>query len=190
MPCQKIMALVRSTEKSVLVSTGNMAEGTYKLVTPNVECVLSSDDPQLASCKYSLTATCNMINVSAFRLDPLTRGKPQHALITITAMDGDSFVVETVQLLDIGSRCTRKGFLEKVAVLGNAHPCPRQKTPSRLDGGGFSSPGKETPHPRTQWHGRCHPASSILTATSEADKNISQPCFPLEDSLPTEGTTR
>ncbi len=39
MPCQKIMALVRSTEKSVLVPTVKMAEGTYKLVTPNIECV-------------------------------------------------------------------------------------------------------------------------------------------------------
>ena len=36
MPCQKIMALVRSTEKSVLDPTVKMAEGTYKLLTPNV----------------------------------------------------------------------------------------------------------------------------------------------------------
>ena len=41
-----------------------------------------------------------MFNLPAFRLDPV-RGKPQHALITITAMLGDSFVVETVQLLDM-----------------------------------------------------------------------------------------
>jgi hypothetical protein len=88
MPCQKFMALVRSTEKHVLDPTVKMAEGTYQLVTPNVECVLSSDDSQLASRKYSLTATCNMINLSAFRLDPV-RGKPQHALITITAMLGE-----------------------------------------------------------------------------------------------------
>jgi hypothetical protein len=170
MPCQKIMALVRSTEKSVLDPTVKMAEGTYKLVTPNVECVLSSDDPHLASRKYSLTATCNMINVSAFRLDPLTRGKPQHALITITAMDGDSFVVETVQLLSIEAAAHAKDSLKKLQFLAMHIHVREKKPPSRLDGGGFPSSGKETPHPRTQWHGRCHPASSILTATSGAEK--------------------
>ena len=35
----------------------------------------------------------------AYRLDAV-RGKPQHALITITAKDGDVFIVDQVQLLD------------------------------------------------------------------------------------------
>ena len=147
MPCQKIMALVRSTEKSVLDPTVKMAEGTYKLVTPNVECVLSSDDPHLASRKYSLTATCNMINVSAFRLDPLTRGKPQHALITITAMLGDSFVVETVQLLDIESAAQAKESLKKLQFLAmhihvrekNAKSLGRSRLPQLRQGNAASS---------------------------------------------------
>ena len=147
----------------MLDPTDKMAEGTYKLVTPNVECVLSSDDPHLASRKYSLTAACNMINVSAFRLDPMTRGKLQHALITITAMLGDSFVVETVQLLDIDSAAQANESLKKLQFLAMHIYVRDKKTPSRLDGGGFPSSGKEMPHPRTQWHGRCHPASSILS---------------------------
>ena len=93
-----------------------MAEGTYKLVTPNVECVLSSDDPHIASRKYSLTATRSMLNLLAFRLDPV-RGKPQHALITITAMLGDSFVVETVQLLDVESALQAKKSLKLLQLL-------------------------------------------------------------------------
>ena len=110
------MALVRSTEKSFPDPSVKMTENTYKLLTPNVECVLSSDDPHIASRKYSLTATCSMLNLPALRLDPV-RGNPQHALITITAMLGDSFVVETVQLLDIESAVQAKESLKQLQLL-------------------------------------------------------------------------
>ena len=116
MPCQKIIALVRSTEKSVPDPNVKMAEGTFKLVTSNVECFLSSDDSHLASRKYSLTATCSMLNLPGFRLDPV-RGKPQHALITITAKLGDNFVVETVQLLDAEGAAQAKESLTKLQFL-------------------------------------------------------------------------
>ena len=132
------MALVRSTEKSFADPSVKMAEGTYKLITPNVECVLSSDDPKIASRRYSLTATCSMFNLPSFRLDPV-RGKPQHALITITAMLGDSFVVETCTAARRRVRSASKEILETVASLGNARPCPTQVTPSRMDGGEFPS---------------------------------------------------
>jgi len=138
MPCQKIMALVRSTEKSVPDPTVKMAEGTYKLVTPNVECVLSSDDPKIASRRYSLTATCSLFNLPSFRLDPV-RGKPQHALITITAMLGDSFVVETVQLLDEESALQAKKSLKQLQLLAMHVHVREKKTPSRMDGGEFPS---------------------------------------------------
>jgi hypothetical protein len=163
-----------------------MAEGTYKLVTPNVECVQSSDDSHLASRKYSLTATCNMNNLPAFRLDPV-RGKPQHALITITAMFGDNFVVENVQLLDVVV-CAKESL--KNAVLGNAHPCPRQKN--------AKSPGRRRLPQLRQRNAASSGAvartlpSSLHHSDSHqwGGKNISQPGFPLEDSLPTEGTPR
>ena len=116
MPCQKVMALVVSTEKSVPDPSVKMAEGTYKLITPNVQCMLSSDDSHLAPRKFSLTATCNMQNLPAFRLDPV-RSKPQHALITITAMLGDNFVVETVQLLEAESAAKAKESLKGVLNL-------------------------------------------------------------------------
>ena len=57
-----------------------------------------------------------MFNLPAFLLDPV-RGKPQHALITITAMLGDSFVVETVQLLDIEAAAHARGSLKKLQFL-------------------------------------------------------------------------
>ena len=53
-----------------------------------------------------------MINLPAFRLEPV-RGKPQHALITITAMFGDNLVAENVQLLDTGFAAQAKESLKK-----------------------------------------------------------------------------
>ena len=57
-----------------------------------------------------------MINLPAFRLDPV-RGKPQHALITITALFGDNLVVENVQLLDTGFAAQAKESLKKLEFL-------------------------------------------------------------------------
>ena len=57
-----------------------------------------------------------MANLPAYRLDPV-RGKPQNALITITAMLGDNFVVEQVQLLDADSAAKAQLSLKKLQFL-------------------------------------------------------------------------
>ena len=170
MPCQKIMALERSTEKSVLDPTVKMAEGTYKLVTPNVECVLSSDDSHLASRKYSLTATCNMINLPAFRLDPV-RGKPQHALITITALFGDNLVVENLQLLDAGFAAQTKDSLKNcsswqctsMSVTKNAKSPGRSRLPQlRQRNAAYSDAVARTLPSSLQHSERKKPSRSLL----------------------------
>ena len=57
-----------------------------------------------------------MTNLTAFRLDPV-RGKPQHALVTITAILGDTFVVGFVQRLDVASASSAKESLHMLQYL-------------------------------------------------------------------------
>jgi hypothetical protein len=176
MPCQKIMALVRSTDKSFADPSVKMAEGTFKMITPNVECVLSSDDPKIASRRYSLTATCSLFNLPSFRLDPV-RGKPQHALITITAMLGDSFVVETVQLLDEESALQAKKSLKQLQLLAmHVHVRDKKRQVAWTE---ENSPANAK---------RCRQLGRSGTDAAIQPPALSQPGSPLADSLPTEGT--
>ena len=90
-PCQKIIALVKSTKPS---QTEPLGTG-FKVVTPDVEDLLATNDGQAAAAKYTLSAVCTLENLPAYRLDP-PRGGAQHALVTITAQEKDMFFVETV----------------------------------------------------------------------------------------------
>jgi hypothetical protein len=94
-PCQKILSLIRSTQMSTLERVG---EG-YKLTTPGVEDLLAGVDPHSAMPKqYTISAVCTMENLTSYRLDP-PRGGHQHALVTLSAMIKDTFVVDYVHLL-------------------------------------------------------------------------------------------
>ena len=95
-PCQKFLALVRSTKKSNATLLGN----GYKLITPDVEDVLSTEDSNgvLGHGKHTLSAICTLENLPQYRMDP-PRGGIQHALVIVTGKTDVSFVVESVQLL-------------------------------------------------------------------------------------------
>ena len=93
-PCQKVLALIRSDTKS---TTELLGEG-YKLTTNNVQCLLSSGDSHSAAKTYTVTSVCTVSNLAAYRLDP-PRGGSQFALVTITNKNDESFVIESVQLL-------------------------------------------------------------------------------------------
>ena len=92
-----------------------------------------------------------MTNLPAFRLDPV-RGKPQHALVTITAMLGDTFVVETVQLLDAESTSKAKESLKRLQYLAMHIHVRDKKRQVTWTERGFLGRCKEMPHPRPQWH--------------------------------------
>jgi hypothetical protein len=154
MPCQKVLALVRSTNKSVPDPSVKMAEGTFKLITPGVECVLASDDAHLASNKFTLSATCTIDELPSYRLDP-PRGKAQHALVTITTKMADPFVVENVQLLDDESTAKAKESLKRLQYLGmHLHVRDKKRLVTWTD---EQSPigAKKKPHSRPQCHGCC-----------------------------------
>ena len=94
-PCQKVLALVRSkkSSKSTPVGTG------FKLITPEVVDVLAPLFTNETTDKsYTLSAMCTVDNLAQYKLDP-PRGGCQHALVTITAKTSDAFIVESVQLL-------------------------------------------------------------------------------------------
>jgi len=95
-PCQKILALVRSSKSSKPSPVGT----GFKLVTPDVDDLMSGKDPtgQAAHQQHTLSVICTLENMPTYRLDP-PRGGCQHALVTITGKTADAWVVESVQLL-------------------------------------------------------------------------------------------
>ena len=91
-PCQKVIALIRSHAKSTTESLGD----GLKLTTQNVQCILHSGDEHPTG--YTVTSVCTLSNLVAYRLDP-PRGGSQCALATITNKIGEAYVVESIQLL-------------------------------------------------------------------------------------------
>lgn len=87
--CQKVLSLVRSTKATETIKVG---EG-FKLTTTDVEDVLGETEK-----KFTLTAVCTLDNLPQYRLDPPRRGV-QYALISVTSMMQDTFIVDQVQLL-------------------------------------------------------------------------------------------
>ena len=98
LPCQKLLALVRSSKNSKPTPLGS----GFKLITPGVEDLLSSFDPNVGAdpdqITHTLSSICTLSNLPQYRLDPPRAGK-QDALVIITARTEDSFVVESVQFL-------------------------------------------------------------------------------------------
>ena len=112
LPCQSVVALIISSEKS---KTEQVGTDGYRLVTKNVECFMADDDAHLAA-KYTLMATCTLDNLAAYRLDPV-RGQKQYAMVTITSKLDDAFVVDQVQLLSQESAMQVKASFNKLIIL-------------------------------------------------------------------------
>ena len=96
LPCQKVLALVRSSRNS----KPNPLGSGFKLFTPGIEDLLNTEDPtgNASQMKHTLSAMCMLTYLPQYRLDP-PRGGSQHALVNVTAKTDDSFVVESAQLL-------------------------------------------------------------------------------------------
>ena len=96
LPCQRVLALVRSSKNS---KATNLGDG-FKLITPDVEDLLGILDPTGAASetRHTLSAICKLSNLTQYKVDP-PRGGKQDALVLITAKSNDSFVTESVQLL-------------------------------------------------------------------------------------------
>ena len=97
-PCQKIFCLIKSSSNS---STHPLGTAGFKVVTRNVQCCLAELDvhnPTSHQAKFVLSSICPMENVTSYKLDPPRKGV-QYALVTITSMLEDAFVVDQVQHL-------------------------------------------------------------------------------------------
>jgi hypothetical protein len=95
-PCQKVVSLVTSTQKTLPTALG---EG-YKMVTAGVRDAVfgSSGTSQSTDAAFELTTICTMENLASYRLDP-PRGSPCYAIVTIVECTSSGFVVESVQVL-------------------------------------------------------------------------------------------
>ena len=123
-PCNRVVALVLSSKRSVLTKAG---ENGYKLVTHDVVDLLPSfnDDDK----KYTLVSFCPLETVTDFKLDPPARSKTQAALVTVTAVidkGKDSagqpvqeFLVDNVQLLGTTEADTVALMLSKSLYLAS-----------------------------------------------------------------------
>ncbi len=121
-PCQKVVALVRSCHKSKLEKLGN----GFNLVTNGVQDVIPAGaEAATPDQEFTLTTMCTAENLTQYKLDP-PRGQKQHALVTITDVAAGLFVVETVQLVssedanDLTTSMTTWARLAKELVLGDS----------------------------------------------------------------------
>ncbi len=122
-PCQKILSLIRSTRNS---KSEALANG-YKLTTPGIEDLLARPAADEASIKrYDISAICTMDNLPSYRLDP-PRGGAQHALVTLSAMMDDVFVVDQVQLLSAPEAEQAKASLQTLLRLARQIHLPTRK---------------------------------------------------------------
>ena len=94
MPCQKMIGLNRCSKNSKSETLGD----GFKLTTPGVADLLAADNSEHESKRYTVSCVCTLENLPNCRLDP-PRGGEQHALVTISDMIGDTFVLDQVQLL-------------------------------------------------------------------------------------------
>ena len=68
------------------------------MVTPEVVDILESEIGESQGTPHTVSAMCTSENLVTYRLDPPRNGT-QCALLTITGMTNNTFIVETVQLL-------------------------------------------------------------------------------------------
>ena len=130
LPCQKILGLVRSMRSSKPEALANV----WKLTTTGVEDLLEGVCPHHTPSKqYTISAICNMNNLPAYRFDP-PRGGAQHALVTPSAVVGDTFIADQVQLLSADeadkARASLKALLRLAAL---AHAPDRKRGASWSD---------------------------------------------------------
>ena len=133
LPCQKILALIRSSKNS---KPAPLSGHGFKLITPDVEDLLSIENPTEVADqkKHTLSAICTLENLPQYRLDP-PRGGTQAALVTLTAKTDDSFVVESVQLLSSDEAAQAKQSLLKLLHLAiHIHSRDRKRTVEWTDG--------------------------------------------------------
>ena len=122
MPCQKVVALVRSCHKS----KPEQLDNGFNLVTNGVQDVIPAGaDASTPEQEFTLTTMCTADNLTQYKLDP-PRGQKQHALVTITDVAAGVFVVETVQLVSsedanaLTTSMTTWARLAKELVLGDS----------------------------------------------------------------------
>ena len=121
-----MLVLVRSTKNSKAAPLGS----GYKLIAPDVEDLLSTEDPNqvTSQMKHTLSATCTLDNLPQYRLDP-PRGGHQHALVIVTAKTDVSFVMEYVQLLSSDEAAQAKQPLLKLLHMAmHIHGRDRKRT--------------------------------------------------------------
>merc|ERR1711924_183114 len=126
------LALVRSSKNSKPSPLGN----GFKLVTPGVEDLLSTEDPtgQAGQMEHTLSAICTLSNLPQYRLDP-PRGGNQNALVVVTAKTDDSFVVESVQFLSSDEAAVVKQSMLKLLHLAmHIHGKDRKRAVDWTDG--------------------------------------------------------
>ena len=123
MPCQKVLSLIRSTQKSKL----EKLEAGYKLTTPGIEDLLArpgADDNE--SRRYEISTICTMENLTSYKMDP-PRGGAQHALVTLSAMMGDVFIVDQVQQFTVEDAELAKTSLQTLLCLAEQIHLPSRK---------------------------------------------------------------
>ena len=122
-PCQKILSLIRSTKNSKAEALAN----GWKLTTTGVQDILAVVGPHHDPAQgYTISAICNMDNLPAYRLDP-PRGGAQHALVTLSAMIDDTFIVDQVQLLSATEAEQAKASLKMLLRLALLMHAPTRK---------------------------------------------------------------
>ena len=121
LPCQKVVALVRSTNSS----KPTLGSG-IKLITPDVEDLFSTEDA--GQTKHTLSARRTLENSTPYKLDP-PRGGTQHALVLVTAKTDAPFVVESAQLLSSEEAAQAKQSLLKLLHMAmHIHGRDRKRT--------------------------------------------------------------
>ncbi len=93
-PCQKIVALVRSQQKSKAVRL----EHGFNLITSGVQDVMGAGSGAAQPTEeFTSTTMCTVENLSQYKLDP-PRGAKQHAIITVADVTAEAnLAVEAVQ---------------------------------------------------------------------------------------------
>ena len=114
---------MRSTKDT---TTQQLATG-FKLTTTDVEDVLGEGDQNT----FTLTAICTLENLPKYRLDP--RSGVQYALISVTSMTQDTFIVDQVQLLSAEEAKAAPASLKQLMLLTRQIFAPDRKRGGQWD---------------------------------------------------------
>ena len=115
---------MRSTKDTTAVQLGT----GFKLTTTDVEDVLGEGDQKT----FTLTAICTLENWLKYRLDP-PRSGAQYALISVTSMTQDTFIVDQVQLLSEEEGNAATVSLKQLILLTRQMYAPDRKRGGQWD---------------------------------------------------------